>query len=89
MVNIILLIVDTQDFNKHIERLKAQTDKLKDTLSAFHSNYTTLQFGMNRLQNELKKSREQFEQMTYQTEMPSAPIIQMKTQDEDDQQLTA
>lgn len=81
--------MSTRDFHQHIERLKAQTDKLKDTLSAFHANYTTLQFGMNRLQNELKRSREEFEQMTYNSELPTTPVIQMKAPNEDDQQLTA
>ncbi|RYD70598.1 MAG: hypothetical protein EOP55_21970 [Sphingobacteriales bacterium] len=78
-----------QNFNEHLERLKAQTETLKETLAAFRDNYSRLQFGMHRMENEIKKSREMFEELTNRSQ-PVAPVIQMNPkQDTDDRQLTA
>ncbi|MBL4674622.1 MAG: hypothetical protein JKY70_00185 [Mucilaginibacter sp.] len=75
-------------FNDHLNRLKQQTDELRETLAMFRSNYTSLQFGMSRLENDLKKSREQLERLT-ENKNADATVIQMNLQDDGDRQLTA
>ncbi|RFZ91038.1 hypothetical protein D0C36_19030 [Mucilaginibacter conchicola] len=76
------------NFNEHLQRLKAQTETLKETLAAFRDNYSRLQFGMHRMENEIKKSREMFEELTNRKQA-AVTVIQMNTKQDDDIQLTA
>lgn len=78
----------TDTFNNHINRLREQTNALRETLSVFRANYTALQFGMHRLDNELKRSREEFDQLTGR-QTGSAAVVQMNTNQDNDIQLTA
>lgn len=51
-------------FKEHLNSLREQSAKLNKALSEFKSNYNTLQFGLQRLENEIRKSKEIFERMT-------------------------
>ncbi|PAW93993.1 hypothetical protein CKK33_11000 [Mucilaginibacter sp. MD40] len=77
-------------FKEHLNSLREQSSKLNEALSEFKSNYHTLQFGLQRLENELRKSRDMFEQMTLGT-IEDTQIIQLTSNKEDnaDRQLTA
>lgn len=85
-----ITIVKADHFKEHLNSLREQSSKLNEALYEFKSNYNKLQFGLQRLENELRKSKEIFEQMTIGT-IEDTQIIQLTPHKEDkvDRQLTA